>query len=127
MCERRGATVVIDRPTLRPETKLRSSCESLSEIGVVTHRIDRTNRPKTNPIQRVEMVMIMLPTRLIAPVNQIVPNIPYRPMIFDATSDPNSPPTVRTAVMIEYRVDVISRQAGKVDRPEASLWQVNEG
>lgn len=65
--------------------------------------------------------MIMLPTRLIAPVNQIVPNIPYRLMILAAASDPNSPPTVRTAVMIEYRVDVISRQAGKADRPKASI------
>jgi hypothetical protein len=73
------------------------------------------------------MVMIMLPTKLIAPVNQIVPYIPYRPITLAAISDPNSPPTVRTAVMIEYRVDVISRQPGKVDRAEASLWQVNEG
>ena len=45
--------------------------------------------------------MITLPTKLTAPVNQIVPYIPNRAITLAVASDPKSPPTVRTAVMIE--------------------------
>ena len=53
------------------------------------------------------------------PVNQIEPYIPNLLITLAVERAPNSPPTVKIAVMIEYRLEVIPRQSGRGEAERA--------
>ena len=61
---------------------------------------------------------------MIVPVNQIEPYIPNLLITLAVARAPKRPPTVKMAVMIEYRFEVIPRQSGRAEAERAFSGQV---